>query len=129
MKTVAFALLVLACVTTLRADILVNSGFTDGRAHWKGDAQPLDQSDLSSPTTSPGVIITLKKDKWTKIYQVFTTSEKKLRYSVSFKLSSDTVWTLTPRPVPGPFPDARRGWMILTAMFPQHANSRHGDER
>jgi hypothetical protein len=89
MKTIACALLVLACLVPLRADILVNSDFTDGRAHWKGDAQPLDMSDLSSPTTPAGVTITLKKDKWTKLYQVFTTKEKKLRYSVTFKLSSD----------------------------------------
>lgn len=90
MKTFVFSLLVLACVIIpLRADILVNGNFADGKAHWRGDAQPLDQSDLSNPTTSAGVTITLKKDKWTKIYQVFTTKEKKLQYSITFKLSSD----------------------------------------
>jgi hypothetical protein len=35
------------------------------------------------------VTITLKRDKWTKIYQSFTTREKKLYCSITFTLSSD----------------------------------------
>ena len=89
MKRVVFTLLIVASLISLRADILVNGNFADGRAHWKGDAQPLDQSDLSSPSTTAGVTITLKKDKWTKIYQFFTSKERKLRYSITFKLSDD----------------------------------------
>ncbi len=44
---------------------------------------------MSGSGTSGGVVINLKKDKWRKIYQVFTVRDKKLFYTVSFKLSDD----------------------------------------
>jgi hypothetical protein len=91
------ALMVLACVLPLQADILVNGNFADGHAHWKGDAEDinadgpdaipdLSKSDSSAPS---GVVIKLKKDKWTKIYQTFNVHDTKLYYSVTFKLSPD----------------------------------------
>lgn len=90
MKAPVLVLLVLACALPLRADILVNGNFADGRAHWKGDPQNLDTSgNLSNASAQGGVTIMLKKDKWSKIYQTFTTREKKLRYSFTFTLSSD----------------------------------------
>jgi hypothetical protein len=92
MKAIALVgLLVFACTISLRADILVNGNFADGHAHWKGDAKDPDTttSDLSNPNSQNGVTITLKKDKWTKIYQSFNTREKKLHYSITFSLSSD----------------------------------------
>jgi len=91
MKAFAFALVVLASCLPLQADILVNGNFADGRAHWKGDAKEPDAASgnlLNSPPLS-SVVVTLKKDKWTKIYQNFNTHEKKLRYSITFTLSSD----------------------------------------
>jgi hypothetical protein len=91
MKALALALLLGASMISLQADILVNGNFADGRAHWKGDAQDPDTGgDLSTnPTPQGGVVVTLKKDKWTKIYQTFTTHEKKLHYSITFILSAD----------------------------------------
>jgi hypothetical protein len=90
MKTPLFALLVLAAGWPLQADILVNGNFADGRAHWKGDAENVDTSnDLASPSNQGSVTITLKKDKWTKIYQTFSTHEKRVDYSITFTLSSD----------------------------------------
>jgi len=91
MKAVVFALIVLVFMIPLQADILVNGDFADGHAHWKGDAKDPDPNsgDLSNPTPLAGVTITLRKDKWTKIYQYFTTREKKLHYSITFTLSSD----------------------------------------
>ncbi|MCE0521419.1 MAG: hypothetical protein LV480_00735 [Methylacidiphilales bacterium] len=75
------------------APILINSDFAEGRAHWKGDAKDLDNSgqvDLTTGnSTTPGVIITLKKDKWTRIYQAFSVRNGKLYYSITFKLSPD----------------------------------------
>ncbi len=90
MKATAFALLVFALMVPLWADILVNGNFADGRAHWKGDAQEPDTGgDLTNPNPQGGVVINLKKDKWSKIYQTFSTHEKKLHYSITFTLSSD----------------------------------------
>jgi hypothetical protein len=92
MKAIALlGLLVFAGTISLRADILVNGNFADGHAHWKGDAKDPDTTtpDLSNPNSQGGVTITLKKEKWTKIYQSFTTREKKLHYSITFTLSSD----------------------------------------
>jgi hypothetical protein len=87
-------LLVLACLFPLRADILVNGNFADGRAHWKGDLQDADAINSASLSTSGssnsgGVVVQLKKDKWTKIYQTFTIRDPKLYYSVTFQLSDD----------------------------------------
>ena len=91
MKSIAPLLLLLLLLLPLRADqdILVNSNFTDGHGHWQGDAKDNDTGDLSSDTPPPGAVIHLKKDKWTKIYQLFDIRDKKLFYTVSFKLSDD----------------------------------------
>ncbi len=77
----------------LRADVLVNSDFSEGRAHWGGDAEdiaarnPFDPSGNDTPTT--GVMIKLKKDKWTMIYQSFPVRTPALYYTIAFKLSRD----------------------------------------
>jgi hypothetical protein len=92
MKALAlFILLAFASVVSLQADILANGDFSDGHAHWKGDAQDPDTGgDLTAnPSSNAGVIIKLKKDKWTKIYQSFSTHEKKLRYTITFTLGAD----------------------------------------
>jgi hypothetical protein len=91
MKCVAFLLLLLWLLLPLRADqdILINSNFSDGHSHWEGDAKDVDTGDLTSDTQTAGAVIHLKKDKWTKIYQLFTVRNKKLYYTVSFQLSND----------------------------------------
>jgi hypothetical protein len=90
MKALTLVFLFFACTVSLHADILVNGDFADGRAHWKGDAKDPDATDnLSGPSPLGGVTIELKKDKWTKIYQTFSTHAKKLHYSITFALSSD----------------------------------------
>jgi hypothetical protein len=105
MKRTALALLMLASLCSLRADtdILVNSDFSDGRAHWKGDVQDPDtggSSDLGASTdlgassdsssgNTAGVVIKLKQDQWTKIFQNFTVRSPKLFYTVTYKLSAD----------------------------------------
>jgi len=82
MKTLRFALLVLACTLPLRADILANGSFADGTAHWRGDAHNLSDG-------SAGIIIQLNPSKWTQVYQTFNTKEDALDFSVSFQTSSD----------------------------------------
>ncbi|HEY8943889.1 MAG TPA: hypothetical protein VIM73_06500, partial [Polyangiaceae bacterium] len=91
MKSIAPFLLLLLLLLPLRADkdILVNSSFTDGHAHWQGDAKDVETGDLSSDTPPPGAVIHLKKDKWTRMFQLFTIRDKSLFYKVSFKLSDD----------------------------------------
>jgi len=91
MKQIAFALLLLVSLWPLHADsdILVNSTFSDGHSHWQGDAKDIDSGDLGSDTPAPGAIVQLKKDKWTKVYQLFTVRDQKLFYTVSFKTSND----------------------------------------
>ena len=97
MKTAVIYLIVLMTVALpqLRGDVLVNGDFSEGRAHWTGDAEEIaapdtqDASDDSSDSTAPGVTVTLSKDKWTMIYQGFTVRDPALYYTVTFKLSSD----------------------------------------
>jgi hypothetical protein len=88
MRPLAAIFLVIGFSLPLRADILANGNFTDGRAHWKGDAKEINTDDISSGN-QPGVTVTLNKDKWTKIYQTFTTHENKVQYSITFTLSDD----------------------------------------
>jgi hypothetical protein len=146
MKNLTLFLLVMAAVIPLRADILVNGNFADGRAHWKGDAQDPDTGgDLSqNPSNQGGVTITLKKDKWTKIYQVFSTHEKKLHYSITFTLSPDyepdksqPEGSMSPSPglddIEGLYPlyGYRGGnWMCITAQgYSQSSFMLHPDEK
>ncbi len=96
MKRIACALLLLSCLLPLQADsseFIANSTFADGRAHWKGDPQEPDAAlgsvDVSSNGSSGSVVINLKKDKWTKIYQIVTVRAKHLDYTVKFVLSDD----------------------------------------
>ena len=96
MRNTIFGLLLWMCLGPLHADqdILVNSNFADGRAHWKGDAEDADSSDVTnlgepSSTDSGSAIIKLNSDKWTKLYQVFIPREKKLFYTITFQLSND----------------------------------------
>ncbi len=92
MKSIALVLLLSLALCPLRADtnILVNSNFADGHAHWGPDAKDLDSGDLgASGNPQPGAIINLKKDKWSKIYQMFTVRDHKLYYTVTFQLSTD----------------------------------------
>jgi hypothetical protein len=91
MKCIARFLLLVLLLSPLRADqdILVNSNFSDGHGHWQGDAKDVETGDLSSDTPPPGAVVQLKKDKWTKIYQLFTVRDKRLYYTVTFKLSED----------------------------------------
>ena len=77
----------------LRADVLANSDFSEGRAHWGGDAEEIAAPDpatsTGTDTPSTGVTIKLKKDRWTMIYQSFTVREPVLYYTIVFKLSPD----------------------------------------
>jgi len=78
MRIPAFALILLASASLLRADeTLQNADFTDGSNHWHGDGKtPADyaQDNPAAATdtfTGKGLIIQLKPDRWTKVVQDF----------------------------------------------------------
>ena len=74
----------------LRADVLANSDFSNGRAHWGGDVEEVASTDLATgDANATAVTIKLKTDQWTMIYQSFTVREPELYYTIVFKLSKD----------------------------------------
>jgi hypothetical protein len=99
MKRAILALLALTSFFWLHADqdILVNSNFSEGHAHWRGDAQDPDSgstdlgaiNNTDSGGNTGGVIIKLKADGWTKIYQSFQVHSDVIFYQITYKLSND----------------------------------------
>jgi hypothetical protein len=92
MKRLATALIILACVLPLQADILANSTFADGRAHWNGDGQDAVTpagAELTDGSPPSGLLINLKKDKWAKIFQDISVRGNQLYFSLKFALSAD----------------------------------------
>jgi hypothetical protein len=85
-------LMIAASSLTLRADILANGDFSDGTAHWKGDATPGDPASAGL-MMSPGVVIELNDSKWTKISQEFDTQENELSFSITYQTSSDCAFS------------------------------------
>lgn len=97
MKTLAFALLILAWAFPLRADDnwLQNGDFSDGTTHWHGDLRspadfasdnPLQASD---PFTSKGMIIPLKHTSWCKVAQDFRGKIASGFLTVTYMVSPD----------------------------------------
>jgi hypothetical protein len=78
LKKLLLAFILTATSLTLRADILVNGDFSNGRASWAGDA---------APESSSSLIINLDEKHWTKVSQTFNTHENELNFSVTFQLS------------------------------------------
>jgi len=82
MKPLLLLLLLAVWVTPANAnDILANGNFSDGSAHWQGDR--------ATDSDSPDLVIPLKHDTWTKIYQVFHSSDSALKVHVTYTLSAD----------------------------------------
>jgi hypothetical protein len=72
----------MAGLSSLRADdILLNGNFTDGKTHWHGDGD--------SPDTGGRLVITLKPDKWTVVYQNFSFDSSELQLKLTYALSDD----------------------------------------
>jgi hypothetical protein len=97
MKLIRFTLLILACMSSLQADSLLQNGdFSDGSNHWLGDGKTPDEyaqdnlSAASDPLTSKGLIIPLKEDYWSKVTQDFK-GDKSEHYvtTVVYKVSPD----------------------------------------
>ncbi len=90
MRFILAVLLSWLAFAAARADILVNGSFADGRAHWRGDAQDVDAVNLGGMSSqSAGIVVKLKSDKWTKIYQTFNNRAPRLFFTVTAKVSDD----------------------------------------
>ncbi len=100
MKTLLFAMLVLACTLPLQADNwIVNGDFTDGITHWHGDGRS--PADLASgnamatpdPFTSKGLIIPLKHMSWTKVAQDFKGKIASGVMTITYMVSPDLAFS------------------------------------
>jgi hypothetical protein len=103
MKTLAFAMLVLACALPLQADNLLQNGdFTAGITHWHGDGRapadyvgdnPLAKPD---PFTSKGLIIPLRHLDWTKVAQDFKGKIASGILTITYMVSPDLTFSDKP---------------------------------
>jgi hypothetical protein len=126
MKGLLLFVLLASSTLLARADILANGDFADGPAHWKGDAKEISSDDLTAGN-QPGVVVTLKKDAWTKIYQTFSTHEKEVQYSITFKLSSDYQVDQTPYdPSSGSVSGPSPGLDDIEGVYPLYAYAYNG---
>lgn len=66
------------------SDILLNTDFSDGKTHWRGDGQP----DVT-PLSGGKLVITLDPDKWTAVSQRFSANATALKVIVRYSLSED----------------------------------------
>jgi hypothetical protein len=102
MKTLALFLL-LAGATAALADnnnLLRNGDFSSGIAEWEGDCHSLTSEeatpdlsanplDAATATAAQGVIVKLRSQDWTKMYQDFEGKAGKYLLTISYSLSSD----------------------------------------
>jgi hypothetical protein len=71
-------------------DILLNSDFSEGTAHWKDD--PNATACLNAQATSSGAMIPLSSN-WSRISQVFDTPDAVLALSLTYSFSDDGSFT------------------------------------
>ena len=94
MKILLLALFALTSALNLRADSLLQNGdFSAGGAHWQGDGQIFAANTLAPGAFgSKGMVVLLKPDSWTKIFQQFQ-GDKGTVYSitVTYRVSLDLV--------------------------------------
>jgi hypothetical protein len=75
--------LAVVSTSTIQADddIILNGNFSDGKTHWHGDG---DVPDLGG-----SLVITLKPDKWTVVYQDFSAEATQVRLKITYSYSDD----------------------------------------
>jgi hypothetical protein len=109
MKTFALVLL-LAGATPALADnnLLQNGDFSSGIAEWEGDchsptsedATPdLSANPLNTPTATAaqGVLVKLRHEDWTKMYQDFDGKAGQYLLTISYSLSPDAKFSTSPQ--------------------------------
>jgi hypothetical protein len=87
-----FALVVALSAPAFAYDILLNTDFQDGTAHWKDD--PNATACLNAQATSSGVMVPLSSNGWSKISQTFDTPDAALELDVTYGFSDD--WSFAP---------------------------------
>ena len=75
--------LAVVSASTSRADddIILNGNFQDGKTHWHGDGDV--------PDIGGSLVITLKPDKWSVVYQDFSAETTQLRLKITYSYSDD----------------------------------------
>ena len=87
MKTLLFALLILACALPLQADeALKNGDFSEGINQWSGDVEDVAQA--APDLASKGMLIKLDSNEWTKAVQEFIPIGTDFDFSITYKLSA-----------------------------------------
>jgi hypothetical protein len=98
----AFLLSVAMATAVHGSDILLNTDFSDGKTHWRGDGQ----SDVA-PLSGGKLVITLNPDKWTAVSQRFSANATALKVIARYSLSEDcTLGKMGDKLVPPLTPDA-----------------------
>jgi len=82
-------LLTVVSASVIRADdIILNGNFADGKTHWHGAGDV--------PDIGGSLVVTLKPDKWTVVYQDFSAEATQLRLKITYSYSDDCTLA-TPR--------------------------------
>jgi len=85
----ALSVLVVPASLVHAGDILLNGNFQDGKTHWHGDGD--------APDVGGSLVITLKPDKWTVVYQDFSAEVSQMRLKITYSYSDDCTLA-KPRP-------------------------------
>lgn len=67
--------------TALAGPIILNGDFADGKTHWHGAGDP--------PDAGGKLVVNLKADAWTVVYQEFSATAPTLKLKVKYSLSDD----------------------------------------
>lgn len=100
MKSLAFILLLVACVLPVHADSwLDNSDFADGLNHWRGNGRsPADMAsdnpmDAPNPLLSKGLILPLRGADWDKIAQDFRGKNTSAVLTITYQITPGTAFS------------------------------------
>jgi hypothetical protein len=68
-------------------DLLQNGDFSDGLAHWSGDAEALANSSVDNPPPGNGIVVRLHDRDWSRVCQDFQVNAGTYKLHVTFTLS------------------------------------------
>jgi hypothetical protein len=116
MKKIFIALFLLSPLHLLHADNLLSNGdFTDGINHWQGDG---------SQSTFAGLVVRLKPDAWTKVYQDAVLPGAQATLKIAYTLSSDATFSSALQGVQqGPDLSKLLGFSVGSGVVSIHPNS------
>jgi hypothetical protein len=85
------AILMAIAGPTFGYDILLNTDFSEGTAHWKDD--PNATACLNAQATSSGALIPLSSSGWSRLSQIFDTPDAALQLNLTYSFSDDGSFT------------------------------------